>query len=151
MSDCAAGFTAVTPFLVAAMSEGEVDSVGGDLEPVAPGDAGTNNGSGGNGRLLWTSWQNYPKVTLDGREYAEIGDRLYTQHAVDRMQPSGLGTPAGAQGAGRGVSPNFIEEVLNNSKGDPVKRPQGQPRLSHTSGSVQVITENGSVIAVIAR
>lgn len=37
------------------------------------------------GRLLWTSWSNYPKVVFDGQEYARIGSRLYSRHAVDRM------------------------------------------------------------------
>jgi hypothetical protein len=32
-----------------------------------------------------------------------------------------------------------------------VKGPLGQPRLSYTSGSVQVITEDGIVITVITR
>jgi RHS repeat-associated protein len=105
----------------------------------------------GGGRVLWTSWQNYPKVTVDGREYAQIGDRLYTQHAVDRMQPSGLGTPAGAPGPGRSISPNFIEDVLDNTQGVPVKGPAGETRLSYSSGSVQVITEDGIVITVITR
>src|SRR5512146_409590 len=53
-------------------------------------------GGGGAGRLFWGSWKDYPKVTVAGREYAEIGGRLYTQHAIERMLPSGLGTPAGA-------------------------------------------------------
>ena len=49
-------------------------------------------------KLPWDSWQNYRKVTVDGRQYAQIGHRLYSQHAVDRMQPSGLGSPAGTVG-----------------------------------------------------
>jgi hypothetical protein len=96
---------------------------------------------------LWTSWQNYPKVTLDGTEYAQIGDRLYARHTVDRMQPNGLGTPAGAKGPGRSISLNFVEDVLNNTQGVPAK----EGRMSYTSGSVQVITENGIVVAVITQ
>lgn len=107
--------------------------------------------AGGGERLLWTSWQNYPKVAQGGREYAQIGDRLYTQHAVDRMQPSGLGAPAGATSPGRSISPNIVEDVLGNSEGVPVKGPNGEPRLSFTSGSVQVITEDGIVVTVITR
>jgi len=107
--------------------------------------------AGGGERLLWTSWQNYPKVTQGGREYAQIGGRLYTQHAVDRMQPSGLGAPAGATSAGRSISPNFVEDVLGSSEGVPVKGPNGEPRLSYTNGSVQVITEDGIVLTVITR
>jgi len=105
----------------------------------------------GGERLLWTSWQNYPKVMQGGREYAQIGDRLYTRHAVDRLQPSGLGAPAGAIGAGRSISPNFVEDVLSSSRGIPVKGPNGEARLSFTSGTVQVITENNIVITVITR
>lgn len=113
----------------------------------------TTDGVAANGgeRLLWTSWQNYPKVTQGGREYAQIGDRLYSHHAVDRLQPSGLGAPAGATGAGRSVSPNFVEDVLGSTKGVPVKGPNGEARLSFTSGTVQVITEDSIVITVITR
>ena len=80
-----------------------------------------------------------------------IGDRLYAKHAVDRMQPSGLGTPAGSIGGGRSVSPSFVEEVLRTTKGLPVKGPNGEARLSFTSGTVQVITENDIVVTVITR
>ena len=105
----------------------------------------------GAGKIPWTSWQNYPKVTQGGREYAQVGDRLYTRHAVDRMQPSGLGAPAGATGPGRSISPNYIEDVLGSTKGSPVKGPNGEARLSYTSGTVQVITEDNIVITVITR
>jgi hypothetical protein len=66
-------------------------------------------------------------------------------------KPSGLGTPAGAPGPGRSISPNYIEDVLNNTQGIPVKGPAGEARLSYLSGSVQVITEDGIVITVITR
>ncbi len=111
----------------------------------------TGVAANGGERLLWTSWQTYPKVTQGGREYAQIGDRLYTRHAVDRLQPSGLGAPAGATGAGRSISPNFVEDVLTSTRGVPVKGPNGEARLSFTSGTVQVITENNIVITVITR
>lgn len=64
------------------------------------------------GKLHWNSWQNYPKQTIDGRQYAQIGDRLYSQHAVDRMQPSGLGSPAGTTGPGRNITPNMVEHTI---------------------------------------
>lgn len=100
-------------------------------------------------RPRWASEPGF--VTQGGREYAQVGDRLYTRHAVDRMQPSGLGAPAGASGPGRSVSPNYVEDVLGSTKGSPVKGPNGEPRLSYTSGTVQVITENNIVITVITR
>lgn len=39
--------------------------------------------------IPWGKWSDYEKVTMNGQEYAKVGDRLYSRHAVDRMQPSG--------------------------------------------------------------
>ena len=84
-------------------------------------------------KLPWTSWQNYPKVTVNGREYAQIGDRLYTKHAVDRLQPSGLGAPLGAVGAGRSVSPTFIDDILRHTKGVDDNGPEWRGSIVATS------------------
>jgi hypothetical protein len=123
-------------------------------QPVNP------EAAGGGEKLPWTTWQNYPKVTHQGREYAAIGDRLYARHAVDRLQPSGrrhrtekadpgLGSPAGdGRVQGRSISPTFVEHVITSTKGAPVKGPNGEDRLSHVSGSVQVITEEGDHVVV---
>lgn len=99
----------------------------------------SNNG----GKLLWASWKDYPKVTVEGREYAQIGDRLYTRHAVDRMQPSGLGTPVGSDGPGRNVTPNMVEEVI--AGGSRLSTTvNGVLRTTYTSGNVTVVTEDNS-------
>jgi len=65
----------------------------------------------------WLSWNNYGKVTHGGREYAVVGGRRYTHHAVDRLQPSGLGRPAASvsNNAGRSVAPRYIEDVLSST------------------------------------
>ncbi|WFE98579.1 RHS repeat-associated core domain-containing protein [Micromonospora sp. WMMD964] len=99
----------------------------------------------------WTSWQNYPKVMQGGREYAQVGDRLYTRHAVDRLQPGGLGSPAGIVGQGRGIAPSFVDDVLSNIEGVPVKGPKGESRLMYNSGTVKVVTEDSIVITVMTR
>ena len=99
------------------------------------------------GGILWRSWGGYEKVTVGRREYAKVGDRLYTRHAVDRMQPSGLGTPAGGSGSGRSISPNFVEDVIQNGTARSVTV-NGVERTIHTSGSVQVVTEQGGRIVV---
>lgn len=103
------------------------------------------------GKLSWDSWQNYPKKTIDGRQYAQVGDRLYSQHAVDRMQPSGLGSPAGTSGPGRNVTPNMVEHVIKN--GSPQNSiVNGITRTTYWSGDVGVVTENnGNVIVTILR
>jgi hypothetical protein len=132
---------------LATTAQGAAWSTAGAHSPLARNGVAANGGS----KIPWTSWQNYPKVTQGGREYAQVGDRLYSHHAVDRLQSSGLGAPAGATGAGRSISPNFVEDVLGSTKGVPVKGPNGEARLSFTSGTVQVITENNIVITVITR
>jgi filamentous hemagglutinin len=98
-------------------------------------------------RLYWGSWKEYPKVTVDDREYAQIGDRLYTGHAVDRMQPSGLGTPAGADAPGRSISPNLVEDVIKNGTKQTITV-KGVQRTIHSSGTVQVVTEQSEKIVI---
>lgn len=104
-------------------------------------------------RIPWNSYADYPKVTINGREYANVGGRPYTQHAVDRLQPSGLSTPAGASGPGRSIAPAYVDDVLTGSQTvrKPVFGPNGEARVSHVSGSVEVITEGDIVITVITR
>ncbi|MCP4945708.1 MAG: hypothetical protein GY924_27485, partial [Planctomycetaceae bacterium] len=101
--------------------------------------------------LLWGSWNDYPKVTVSGRTYAQIGDRQYSSHAVDRMQPSSLGTPAGADGPGRNVTPNMVEEVIGTGTPNTTII-GGVERTIYRSGNVSVVTENsGNTIVTILR
>ncbi len=93
------------------------------------------------GRLPWTSWAEYPKITRNGTEYAKIGGRLYTQHAIERIIPRGLSTE------GRSISPSFIEDIISNTKPSTVYI-NGVERQVYVSGSVEVVTEQGSEIVV---
>ena len=101
-------------------------------------------------KIPWLSWEQYPRVTIDGQEYARVGHRLYTRHAVERTYPSGLGTAVGGV-RGRSVAPSYIEEVLTSAHTTrmPVTGPRGEARVSHVSGSLEVITEGDIVITVI--
>jgi RHS repeat-associated protein len=118
--------------------------------------------------IIWTSWEEYPKVTIGGEEYAVIGSRLFTRHAVDRMQPSGYrssayqGNGGGSTGGypqvqqaggkpneydyGRSVPPKYIEDTIAASAG--VKQPNGN--IAHQAGSVTVIlSPRGAVVTVM--
>ncbi len=114
----------------------------------------------GGGKIPWGSWGDYKKVTVNGQEYAVVGDRLYSRHAVNRMQPGRRrhssrgqtgGKPeiylAGANGDfGRGVAPQFIENAISSAK--PITQQNGN--ISYSSGSLQVITnQQGAVVTVI--
>ncbi|WP_410529567.1 DUF637 domain-containing protein [Serratia sp. AXJ-M] len=102
-------------------------------------------------KLPWNSWQNYPKQTVDGRQYARIGDRLYSQHAVDRMQPTSLGSPAGTIGPGKTVSPNIVEHVIKTGIAE-TSISNGIQRTIYRAGDIGVVTENnGNIIITILR
>jgi filamentous hemagglutinin len=89
-------------------------------------------------------------VTIGSQEYARVGNRLYTHHAVERTYPSSLGTAVGGV-KGRSVAPGYIQEVLSSpgTTRIPVTGPLGEARVSHVSGSLEVITEGDIVITVM--
>src|SRR5579875_2149029 len=93
----------------------------------------------GTGKVLWGSWNDCEHVEVDGQTYAKVGDRLYSKHAVDRMQPSwnrfGHQVTTAGGDYGRSVSPNYVNHVIDNSRG--VLQENGN--YSHTLGSLQVI------------
>uniref|UniRef100_UPI000A8FD71F hypothetical protein n=1 Tax=Aneurinibacillus tyrosinisolvens TaxID=1443435 RepID=UPI000A8FD71F len=108
---------------------------------------GTNNS-----KIFWGSWSDYKKVTVNGQTYAKVGNRLYSKHAVDRMQPSGnrYGSQITQAGGdyGRSVSPTYVENVIKSTK--PVVQQNGN--LSYKSGTLQVITnKQGAVVTIITR
>jgi RHS repeat-associated protein len=113
-------------------------------------------------KIPWGSWDDYPKVIVNGEEYAQVGGRLYSHHAVDRMQPSGMrfsGAGTGSTGGmpeirqtggnydfGRSVAPRYVEDVIAGSRG--VVQDNGN--ISHTLGSLQVILNpEGAVVTIM--
>lgn len=81
------------------------------------------------------------KLLLEEGEYAKIGERLYTRHAVDRMIPSGFGS------GGRSVSPNLVEAAIQSGTATN-SVVNGVLRTTYTSGTVSVVTEQSSKIVV---
>ena len=103
-------------------------------------------------KILWDSWENYEKVYSNGQEYAKVGNRLYSRHAVNRLQPSGNrfgpNIYQGLNGGdyGRSVAPQFVEDILETVK--PVLQENGN--LAYTSGSIKVITNNtGAIVTIV--
>jgi len=115
---------------------------------------GENGGNGGAGesKIPWDSWQNYEKVNTNGQEYAKVGDRLYSRHAVNRMQPSGnrfgpnIYLGINGEDYGRSVAPQFVEDVIHSVK--PFVQNNGN--LVYISGTVKVVTnQQGAVITIV--
>ncbi|GAA3817853.1 RHS repeat-associated core domain-containing protein [Sphaerisporangium flaviroseum] len=116
-------------------------------------------------KIPWDTWQNYPKVTRNGREYANVGGRLYTRHAVDRMQLSGMRysprprpkeggkssrmpqirQAGGAYDYGRSVAPQYVEDAIRSTIG--LRQENGN--ISHWAGSLQVILNEEAVVITV--
>ena len=98
--------------------------------------------------LWWGFWADYPKVTFEGRPYAVIGERLYTEHAVARTHPSGRRRGGSAFDlAARSISPNNIEYVILNGQKKLVSH-KGELRTEHTAGDVMVVTTRDDRIVI---
>ncbi len=109
--------------------------------------------------LWWGFWRDYPKVNLNGREYAQIGTRLYTEHAVERSLPSGRRTIANVpvanrEGGGhmflekaRSIAPAFVEDVIRmGSKTQVIE--DAELRTIHTLGDLEVVTTRDEKIVI---
>ncbi|HKW99934.1 MAG TPA: hypothetical protein VJN43_19495 [Bryobacteraceae bacterium] len=109
--------------------------------------------------LWWGFWDDYPKVTLNGREYAKIGERLYTQHAVERFLPSGRRTisnlpVAHREGGGftyhekaRSIAPYYVEDTIQHgSKTWTIE--EGELRTVHRSPDLEIVTTRDDKIVI---
>lgn len=93
------------------------------------------------------SGKDYKHVVYKGRTYTRIGKRLFTQHAVDRMSPSGLGNAAG--GSQVGVAPEIVEQVINEGTST-TNIVNGVTRTIFKSGDITVVTEeSGKIILTV--
>jgi hypothetical protein len=99
-------------------------------------------------RLFWGFWDDYAKVVYKGKEYAKVGNRYFTRHAVDRMAPSALGKAAGGE-AGRSIAPAFIEDAIANGS-KTFQYQDGVVRTVHKLGTLEVVTEDAGKIVVTA-
>jgi len=109
----------------------------------------------GSNKIPWDSWNNYEKVSLNGQTYAQVGNRLYSKHAVDRLQPIGkrfgpyIYIYQGLNGKdyGRSIAPQYVEDVISSTQ------PEYQHRTgnySHKLGDVEVIVNSqGAVVTIL--
>jgi hypothetical protein len=98
--------------------------------------------------VRWATWSDLGKVIVDGREYAQIGERLYTKHAIDRMVPKAFGYAFDGV-AGRGVPTIVVEATI--ATGEKIASQvlsKGRIRETWKMGNVHVITENNGRLVV---
>ncbi len=93
------------------------------------------------------------KVNYNGQTYAKIGNRLYSEHAVNRMQPSGnrfgpnVYQGLNSKDYGRSIAPQYVEDIINSTEG--VFQPE-TGNFVHKLGTVKVIVNpEGAVVTII--
>ena len=110
--------------------------------------------------MWWGYWEDYAKIRIGAREYAQIGNRLYTRHAVEYFQPSGRrtvgnvptarGEGGGFLSKGRGVQPSQVEHTILHGA-TRLQLVHGVQRTVHMGGDLEVVTEqNGKIVVTIS-
>jgi hypothetical protein len=90
----------------------------------------------------WGHWSDLKKVQLGQKEYAEVGNLLYKQHAIERMAPNGL-IQQGNNIYSRGVPTIVVEHAVNHG----IKNPgQYANTVEHVFENVTVITDGAHKI-----
>jgi hypothetical protein len=114
---------------------------------------GSDVEAGASGKINWGYWGGYEKVVQNGKEYAKVGEWLYTRHALENLYPSKMGRTPGHTSSHDpiGVSPNLINDVLNDKTIKVINvQKEGVDRAIHKAGDIEIVTE-GKVIITIRR
>ena len=115
--------------------------------------------------IPWGKWSDYPKVTRNGKEYAEIGNYYYTRHAVDEFLNPSIEThwterisesgKISWEEHSRGVPPTYANWVLTEGVengttvvSDPYFK-NGALRQDFMNGSLKIVVEEGETVVTI--
>jgi RHS repeat-associated protein len=131
------------------LDPGSSDSYGPGGSRIGP---GMRPGSGGNNTpgqsVSWGTWGYHVRygnvVTVEGRQYAVIGGRYYTRHAIDHMTPWGYG--------GRWCPPSVVEATIMNPNRITFgwHSPSRSWRTTYHGSGVDIVTEqHGRIIVTI--
>ena len=104
----------------------------------------------------WTTWDGYKERgmirNVNGRDYAEIGGYLFSDHAVARMGFGpwryGEGDKDGVFTEGRSIPPRYAIDAIEHGSQEDITGPRGEPRRRYTLGDIQVVVERDEPIVV---
>lgn len=107
-------------------------------------------------KIIWGMWDDYDKVWANGREYAQIGDYKYTEHAVSEfLNPSIQTNQIKDVEHSRGVPPSYVNWMLTEGRELGTTRvvkeeiKDGAKRITYANGSLWVSVENGDTVVTI--
>lgn len=112
-------------------------------------------------KIHWGTWEDYAKVWVDGRAYAQIGDYRYTEHAVTAFQNPSFQTNWIKNGKGfvehsRGIPPTYVNWMLTEGRElgttrvvDRVLLENGAERITYCNGTLYAVVENDEIVVTI--
>lgn len=106
--------------------------------------------------IHWGKWEDYKKVRVNGKEYAQIGDYKYTEHAVSEfLNPSIQTNQIKGVEHSRGVPPSYVNWILTEGRKLGTTKiveeriVNGAKRVTYANGTLCVSVENGDTVITI--
>lgn len=150
---------AFLPFIGALKYSDDISILGKNGDEIAFGarNAGNIASTGKKAeKIIWGMWDDYDKVLVNGREYAQIGNYKYTEHAVSEfLNPSIQTNQIKGVEHSRGVPPSFVNWMLTEGRELGTTRVvkeeimDGAKRVTYANGSLWVSVENGDTVVTI--
>lgn len=164
---------ALLPLIGALKYSDELMIVGKNGDEFAAGAKNAGNIAGAakhSQNIFWGKWDDYEKVWENGKEYAQIGDYKYTQHAVSEFLNPSIETNQilkinpdtgriSRPEHSRGVPPSWVNWILTEgvdlgtTKVSPeyVDEATGALRRKFTNGTLEVVVEGDIVITIFTK
>ncbi len=102
--------------------------------------------------VKWGFWRDLPKITKNNREYAKIGNYLYSHHAIDRMTPKNFGESFNVtDSAGRGIPTIVVEDVLKNGQIVRSNIKEGAEQIVKKLRDIEVVLEDNIILSVMKK
>ena len=150
---------AFLPIIGALKYSDEIAILGKNGDELAIGAKNVGNIVGASHRskkIFWGMWEDYDKVWVNGKEYAQIGDFKYTEHAVSEfLNPSIQTNQIRGVEHSRGVPPSYVNWMLTEGRELGTTRvvkeeiKDGIKRITYANGSLWVSVENGDTVVTI--
>ena len=147
------------PLIGALKYSDEVAILGKNGDELALGAKNAGNLAGAGKRskqIFWGKWGDYDKVWVNGKEYAQIGDYKYTEHAVSEfLNPSIQTNQIKGVEHSRGVPPSWVNWMLTEGRELGTTRVvkeeviDGAKRVTYANGTLWVSVENGDTVVTI--
>lgn len=150
---------AFLPIIGALKYSDEIAVLGKNGDEIAIGAKNVGNIAGASHRskkIFWGMWEDYDKVLVNGKEYAQIGDFKYTEHAVSEfLNPSIQTNQINGVEHSRGVLPSYVNWLLTEGRDLGVTRVvseeirDGAKHTTYVNGTLKVIVMDDEIVKTI--